>query len=148
MDDELCLVQIQIPSYLVRKLHESSESTHGSKDFCENIVLNAIIDLLEKSTQHHTASLLYNGGIPRKDVLDKLIDIRKFLKLLDSYPNLSPPAVRNAIKQNVGKDSRTFKNYMDCIRPHIIMLCGESGIGQIWNTGEFVKAVENEFLSR
>ena len=67
-----------------------------------------------------TSSLLFNGREPRVDVLEKLHDIGRLLKVQSQfYPNFKPKHLLGLFKVILGNvDERTKKKYFDCVKSY------------------------------
>ena len=143
-EEELCPVIIEIPSYLIRLLHECACEKYGGPRFCNGIIVNALNDFLNNNRQHHVTSLLYDGGKPRRDVLVKLNKIGNNFRDLQSYPKISLYTMEPAIKKEIGKDHRTFKKYKKCVMMASEIERNASSIGRIYDVGRFRELVAEE----
>lgn len=67
-------------------------------------------------------SILYNGKRPRGDVLNNLVQIANLLVMqVEVFPSFKPKLLIRLIEDKIGKrDSRTMKNYFDCITNYAV----------------------------
>lgn len=113
-DDESKVV-FSISNSTLKKFQEYCSKYYAGLEY-DIIINNFIEEKIKEREQHHSASLLFCGRKPRRDVILNLKKILEKLSEFNNFPFLTSHSIKIAIQMTLGSaDLRTQKKYYESI---------------------------------
>lgn len=102
----------------------------------------------ESKTTTSSTSLLFDGSLPREDRLRRLGIIAHQFGEQPNFPELELKQIQDIIKDKVGKDERTRKKYLECIKQYSTPIHNDYGYLKHYDISTFYNLIPRNYLLR